>query len=380
MRVITAKEGEKTLSIEYNPFSKKWNITKREGKVICVVPSQKVLIKVEDYTDKKKKKEQLISYAKERFPDTRYHIRFADKKAYLALCKECSACENIELEPFALARLFSLYERNGFIVDWGRSKTVFVEVREGLLKSFRVILRGGDYISNRIAKERNLPFERAEALKREQGLALKEVKDVVEEILSMSGYELKEDTLMLTGGGSKIKGIREYFQKVITLKEVEPEYAVCLGVCLREVLKNPYPDFKEEGISKKDLRKALYLGSGLALVFFVSLFGMEKLYSVEELRDIQRAEFKKLFPKEPIVSLRDQVRAKVSTAEAYQLTKLLLKAQEDLKPGMKLYSFEYFEGKLTIKGEAPRSLLEGVKVRSLKDIGSDKVEFEVVLP
>ncbi|MFN3870405.1 MAG: cell division FtsA domain-containing protein [Aquificaceae bacterium] len=380
MRVITAKEGGKTLSIEYNPFSKKWNITKRQGKVVCVIPSQKVLIKVEDYTDKKKKKEQLISYVKERFPDARYHIKFADKKAYLALCRDCVPCKGIEPEPFALARLFSLYEKNGFIIDWGRNKTVFVEIREGFLKSFRVILRGGDYISNRISKEKNVPFERAEALKREQGLALEEVKDAVQEILSMAGYELKGEALMLTGGGSKTKGLKEYFQRVITLREVAPEYAVCLGTCLREVIKNPYPDFKEEEISKKDLRRVLYVGGGLALAFFVSLFGMEKLYSVEELRDIQRAEFKRLFPKEPIVSLKDQVRAKVSTAEEYQLTKLLLKAEESLKPGMKLYTFEYFDGKLTIKGEAPRSLLEGVKVRSLKDIGSDKVEFEVVLP
>ena len=48
-------------------------------------------------------------------------------------------------------------------------------------------------------------------------------------------------------------------------------------------------------------------------LFFLSLFAMERLYSAEKLRELQRPEFKRLFPKEPIVSLYDQVRAKVST-------------------------------------------------------------------
>ena len=50
---------------------------------------------------------------KERLPESRYDIKLLEDRAYIALCRDCSECENIELEPFALARLFSLYEKEG---------------------------------------------------------------------------------------------------------------------------------------------------------------------------------------------------------------------------------------------------------------------------
>ncbi|MCS7308298.1 MAG: hypothetical protein NZ526_07105, partial [Aquificaceae bacterium] len=117
-----------------------------------------------------------------------------------------------------------------------------------------------------------------------------------------------------------------------------------------------------------------------AVAFFVSLLAMQRLYSTQELRELQRTEFKKLFPREPIVSLHQQVRAKVSTGEEYRLTKLFVKAQESLKPGMKLYRFEYADGRLSVKGEADRKTLEGLKLQSTKETPAGSVEFEIRLP
>ncbi|MFN7065545.1 MAG: cell division FtsA domain-containing protein [Aquificaceae bacterium] len=378
-RVITAKEGEKTLSIQYNPISRAWGITKRQGKSLCVISSENCLIKAEEYTDKKKKQEQLKAYARERFSNSRYDIRFTEDRVYLALCRNCEACESIELEPFALARLFGLYKRDGFVIDWGRRKTVFVEVVDGLLRSFRVVLKGGDYISQRISQRRSLSFEDAERLKKEKGSDLEEVKDAVEEILYLCGYEFSQRSVLLTGGGSKLRGIREFFSEVVPLRECDPEYAVCLGACLRGVFKNPYPDFSQD-ISPKDIKRLLYTSSALAALFLTSLFFMERVYPVDGLRAVQRAEFKRLFPQEPIVSLRDQVRAKVSAGEDYKLTKLLLMAKDSLRVGMKLYSFEYSDGKLLIRGEAHESQLEGIKLRSTKEISPGRREFEIVVP
>ncbi|RME08850.1 MAG: hypothetical protein D6804_06820, partial [Aquificota bacterium] len=149
---------------------------------------------------------------------------------------------------------------------------------------------------------------------------------------------------------------------------------------LREVLKNSYPDFVQRELTPQGMKRLAYVGAGMGIAFMLSLFAMHRVYSVETLRDAQRTEFKKLFPREPIVSLQEQVRAKVSTGEEYRLTKLFSRAQESLRPGMKLYSFEYADGRLTIKGEADRNTLEGLKLQSIKETPTGKVEFELRVP
>ncbi|MCS6957824.1 MAG: cell division FtsA domain-containing protein [Aquificaceae bacterium] len=381
-RVITAKEGEKLFSLEYSPISKNWHVSSKRGKILCVVPSDRCFIRTERYKKHERKStvQTLKAYAREKFPESRYDVGYVDDRLYLALYRNFNRCEFVELEPFALARLFSLYSNNGFAIDWGRRKTVFVEVEGGLLKSFRVVLRGGDYITQRVCEAKSLSLEEAEKLKKSEGLSLAEVKASVEEILELSGYSFEERKVLLTGGGSRLKGLEGLFPQVIPLTYCEPEYAVCLGACLREVLKNPYPDFTRRELSQEDLRKIAFSGVGIAVAFFVSLLAMQRLYSTQELRELQRTEFKKLFPREPIVSLHQQVRAKVSTGEEYRLTKLFVKAQESLKPGMKLYRFEYADGRLSVKGEADRKTLEGLKLQSTKETPAGSVEFEIRLP
>ncbi|MEJ5339246.1 MAG: hypothetical protein ACK42C_04775 [Aquificaceae bacterium] len=381
-KVVTAKDGEKSLSIEYSSLSKEWRTSQKSGRVLCCVPSDRVFIKVESYTqeDKKTKLSELKNYAREKFPESRHDIRLSEGRAYLALCRSCEDCEAIELEPFALARLGSLYGDEIFVIDWGRRKTVFVELRDSVLQSFRVVMRGGDYISRKLSEVRGISHEEGERLKRLEGITLREVEEAVKEILELSGYNFEGKRVLLTGGGSRLRGLRGLFPEALELRHCEPEYAVCLGACLREVLKNSYPDFVQRELTPQGMKRLAYVGAGMGIAFMLSLFAMHRVYSVETLRDAQRTEFKKLFPREPIVSLQEQVRAKVSTGEEYRLTKLFSRAQESLRPGMKLYSFEYADGRLTIKGEADRNTLEGLKLQSIKETPTGKVEFELRVP
>ncbi|MCS7262799.1 MAG: hypothetical protein N3C13_04695 [Aquificaceae bacterium] len=379
-KVVTATEGEKSFSVEYSPLSREWKPTSKKGKTLCVVPSDRCLVKLETLRgDRKTLLERLKTYAQERFPDSRHQLKVFQDRVYLALYRGSEGCESSELEPFALARLYSLHAEEGLVIDWGRRKTVFVRVKDGLFESFRVVLRGGDYVSQRLAQSRGVEPEEAERLKRSEGMNLREVREAVEEILELSGYELKERVL-LTGGGSRLVGLESLFDQRVELLHCEPEQAVCLGACLREVLKNPYPDFQSDELTPAQMRRLAYAGGALGLASALSLFYMQELYSVEELREVQRAEFKKLFPKEPVVSLHQQVKSKVSAGESYKVTRLFLQAQESLKPGMKLYSFEYAEGRLTVKGEADRSLLQDLKLHSTKETPTGRVEFELRVP
>ncbi|RMH79349.1 MAG: hypothetical protein D6674_08100 [Acidobacteria bacterium] len=377
-RVITSKDGHKSLSIEYNPITKSWSLSNRKGREMCLVPSDLTFIKREE--GNRKEERELLSRFRGRFQEARLQTSFFSGFVYLGAYRGDFDCEAVELEPFALARLFSLHAQDGMLIDWGRRKTTFVRVREGLLESFRVVLRGGDYISEEISKTKGIPLESVERMKASDGLSLTEAERAVKTILELSGYSLERERVLLTGGGSRLKGLRALFKETIELKHCQPELASCLGACLREVLKNPYPDFEARELTKDYIKRlSLSLGS-LALFGLLSLIGMHRLYNTEPLLSAQRSEFKRLFPREPIVSLHKQVKAKTKSGEEYRLSKLLLQSKDSLKEGMKLYSFEYSDGKLSIRGEADQSILQGIKTRSTKTTPTGRVEFEVSLP
>lgn len=381
-KVVTAQDGNKTLSIEYNPISKQWKHTNRHTTPICSQPSDRTLVKVEKFSpeERKQKLNDLRLYLRDNFSDARYDLKPYQNLVYMAVCRDCNQCEDVELEVFSLARLLSLYTERGLIIDWGRRKTTFVEIDGGLFKSFRVVLRGGDHIDRTIAQTRNLTLQEAENLKKAEGLSIPEVREVVEETLRLSGYRLGDQKVLLTGGGSRLKGLKDLFPQTIELTHCEPEHAVCLGACLREVLKNPYPDFKRKELSPQDIRRFTYAAGLVLLGFFLSFSATKRLFPVEALKEEQRTEFKKLFPNEPIISLQEQVRSKVSTSEDYRLTKLFISLQRDLRPGMKLYRFEYADGRLLVRGEADRKLVEGMDLPSLKTTPTGTVEFEMRAP
>jgi len=373
---VCAKDGSKSLCIRANLITKRWSLAKGEGEGICLIPSDKSLVKKYAKREEKGFLKALREELEKSFRHTILDLKPYKGLVFAGIFKE-RPCEKVELEVFALARLASLYLSDGFLIDLGRRKTTFLRLKEGVLDSYRVVLRGGDYLSHSLAQAKGISFEEAERLKRQEGLSV--VKEYLEEILKLSGYSFEDLPVLLTGGGSRLKGIDTLFKKPLRLKEGEPEFASALGACLREVLPNPYPDF-EEGISPQVLKGYAKSSSLAFATFLLSLFLMHKLYDPTPLQEEQRKEFKRLFPNEPIVSLYTQVRAKTNPGEDYKLSGLLRDATAGLKEGIKVYRYEYYEGRLTLRGEAKKELLEGVKASYVKQTPTGTVEFEIKVP
>lgn len=382
-RVYTGIDGEKTFSVSHGLFRKTWSASNAKGTGINVVPSDLCLIKIEQAFTKSISK--LRSYfgleIESKFGDLPFDLSLAGDRVYIALHRYPKAKDysHIELEPFALARLLSLLTDEGIIIDIGRRKTTFVQIEKGFLKSYRVIMDGTDYLIDLITRKRDISGEDAKSLLINKGLELNEVKEGIESILKQSGYRLNETKVLLCGGGANLKGLGELFSNTIQNNFCKPELASAFGASLKYVLTNPYPTFQFRALSKEDLRKVTVLG-GLSLVlFFASLFAIDKLYSIQNLREIERAEFKKTFPNTPIVSLHEQIRSKVSAGDKYALTRRLKELSQMIDPGMKIISFDYSDGILRIKGEAESQLSSKIKAKSIKQTPKGIVEFEMEL-
>lgn len=380
-RVYTGIDQEKTYSISYNPLKKTWLQSNYRGIPIYVVPSDLCLIKVEQAFTKSISK--LRSYysleLENKFSGLPFDVSLFGERVFIATYRDSKANDypHIELEPFALARLLSLLTEEGIIIDIGRRKTTFVQIEKGLFKSFRVVMDGTQYLEYLLIKKRNINEEEAKSLLINKGIELGEVREAIESILKQSGYRLNETGVLLTGGGAYLKGIEELFQNRIQNKFCKPELSSAFGASLKYAVQNPYPTFQFKALSKEELRKVVAL-SGLSIaLFFLSVFAIDKLYSPQNLREIERAEFKKIFPNTPIVSLHEQIRAKVASGEKYEFTKKLKALSDTLEPGIKIISFDYSEGILQVKGEGDSQGSSKIKAKSFKQTPRGTVEFEV---
>ena len=159
------------------------------------------------------------------------------------------------------------------LIDFGASKTKLSIVENGIVRVFHIINRGSVDISNGISKSMNLPFVKAEELKRSIGLTGtgtdKNISDIarlsVDFIFSETNsiilnYEKKYNKalskIFLAGGGVLIKGMAEAavanfrseviiadpFGKTETpaflaeiLKGIGPEFSVATGLALRKL-------------------------------------------------------------------------------------------------------------------------------------------------
>ena len=179
-----------------------------------------------------------------------------------------------ELEIFSSIRANLDHDLSPVMVfDFGASKTRLSIVEFGTVKSFHTINRGACDLTESISKSLDIPFLKAEEMKKEFGLLDNQIEKSIPEIMKVHidyifsetnsvllDYEKKNNKtiskILLTGGGSLTKGFKETASNTFTvpvemgnpfskvgapafldkvLKATGPEFATAIGLALRKL-------------------------------------------------------------------------------------------------------------------------------------------------
>lgn len=181
--------------------------------------------------------------------------------------------DNLEIEIFSHIR--SVLTRELFpvlIVDIGASKTKLTIVEHGIVETFRLVNRGSQDMTHAISRSLEIPFDKAETIKKEYGLVPSSEHPTVPDMIkthlvdifqeantNILGYEKRYNKnigkIIFTGGGAMTKGLLEYasqsfaaeliiadpFSKVESpvflagvLKTTGPEFSIALGLALKQ--------------------------------------------------------------------------------------------------------------------------------------------------
>jgi len=140
----------------------------------------------------------------------------------------------IELETFSLVRALVGEDAGNFlIIDIGLQATNIILVEKGIVMVNRSIDAGGNEITSAIAESMNISNQRAEALKKgerdflnnkESALVIPVLEFIASEAKRIIGlYSVKNkgariDGVILSGGTSKMKGLEEYFARLLETK------------------------------------------------------------------------------------------------------------------------------------------------------------------
>ncbi len=180
----------------------------------------------------------------------------------------------LEIEVFSHIR--SVLTRELFpvmIVDIGASKTKLSIVEHGVVETFRLANKGSQDMTLAIAHSLELPFDKAENIKKENGLVPTPEHPQVPDLIKVHLADIFQETnatilayekrynknvgkIIFTGGGAMTKGLLEYakqsfgadlviadpFAKVdspvflqAVLKTTGPEFSVALGLALKQI-------------------------------------------------------------------------------------------------------------------------------------------------
>ncbi len=172
----------------------------------------------------------------------------------------------LELETFSLTRALVGDDIGRFLIaDIGAQTTNIVLVDRGIIRANRNVAIGGENITRKIVETVGLNKERAEKYKRDQGdllindgIASRVVGMIIDEMRHVGtvGGDTMADNVIITGGASKLNGMREYIEKALGVtvtygnpwarvaisEEVMPyvqplcgEFAVAVGLALRGI-------------------------------------------------------------------------------------------------------------------------------------------------
>jgi len=107
--IYTGVDGEKVFSISFSPFTKKWKKSKRSGKRIYVIPSDKTLVKVGKAEVKNRwELKELLKFEVEEYGATLWDFSLVGDRYYLVMVKDFEVPSDfyaLDCEIFSLARL-----------------------------------------------------------------------------------------------------------------------------------------------------------------------------------------------------------------------------------------------------------------------------------
>nr|WP_282580188.1 type IV pilus assembly protein PilM [Natroniella sulfidigena] len=149
----------------------------------------------------------------------------------------------VDIEPLALQRiLFSPEQAKDdlILLDLGKNKTEFIVFKQGELEFRRILSVGGRDFSEEVKakSEQSINLREARRVKQKQNLfkselitnssitLLKEVKRAID-YYQLKFEENTQQRIILTGGGAKLKGLKEFLEQKLQFKvEVGKELAM----------------------------------------------------------------------------------------------------------------------------------------------------------
>ena len=117
---------------------------------------------------------------------------------------------HLEAEPLCYLRAAKAAGiQQALVVDFGASKTVFCGIENGGVGTVRVLLRGGDTLTEKLSDELGISLHDAEILKRDEGTEHPTIKrffqELLEEALLPSPFPYQR--VLICGGGSACQGL-----------------------------------------------------------------------------------------------------------------------------------------------------------------------------
>ncbi|MBI3928600.1 MAG: pilus assembly protein PilM [Armatimonadetes bacterium] len=138
--------------------------------------------------------------------------------------REAGESSEFDAEPLSYLRAAQAAGiHSALVLDLGASRTTFCAVENGRVDWVRVLLRGGIALTARLAEEKDLTTEKAEILKRAQGLELDTCIRFFEELLDEAFLPdpMAYEKILLCGGGAALPGLAPVLARRLG---IEPEF------------------------------------------------------------------------------------------------------------------------------------------------------------
>ena len=123
----------------------------------------------------------------------------------------------LEAEPLCYLRAAKAAGINhALVVDFGATKTVFCGVENGQVGTVRVLLRGGEMLTEELANLAEVSHDEAELLKRQEGTEHPAVRRFFQELLeeALLPTPLPYRRVLICGGGSATSGLMRLLAKL----------------------------------------------------------------------------------------------------------------------------------------------------------------------